>query len=505
MAALHFVYYSLLSLALLVFTLNKLLFRKTSSLNLPPSPPTIPIIGNLHHLKSPFHRSFHALSQTYGHIFSLWIGSQLVVVVSSQTLAQQCFTKYDIVLANRARNLVGKHLFYDCTSLGCSSYGDHWRNLRRIATTEILSTHRINSFAETRKDETLRVIKNLVEQTCTEFTRVKLRPWLSKISFNSMMRMISGKRYYGDDDSGNDVADTEEAMKFRETIAEILSLIGASKVVDFFPLLRWFDFDGLEKRLKRVNKSADKFLQGLIDEHRNGEHNKKTMIGNLLTQQKLQPQYYSDIIIKGLIQDMLIGGTDTTAVTMEWALAALLNHPGIFKKAMNELDTMVGSDRLIDESDIPNLPYLQNIIYETLRLYTPGPLLLPHVSSDECNIEGFTIPRGTIVLTSAWTIHRDPKIWGDDAECFNPERFEKDGEANKLLAFGLGRRACPGLGLAYRTMGLTLGLLIQCFEWKTLVENEEIDMREDEGAATPKLIPLEAMCKARPIGSRIKI
>ncbi|MED6217600.1 hypothetical protein PIB30_019191 [Stylosanthes scabra] len=503
MAALQFLYYSLLSLAFFLFILKKLFFKNTRSFsnNLPPSPPTIPIIGNLHHLKSPLHRSIYALSQTYGHIFSLWIGSQLVVVVSSQTLVQQCFTKYDIVLANRARNLVGKYLFYDCTTLGASSYGDHWRNLRRIATTDVLSTHRINSFVETRKDETLRVIKDLVEETCTGFSRVKLRPWLSKISFNSMMRMISGKRYYGDD-----VADTEEAKKFRETIAEILSLIGASKVVDFFPLLRWFDFDGLEKRLKRVKKSADEFLQGLIDEHRNGEdHNKKTMIGNLLTQQKLHPQYYSDFIIKGLIQDMLIGGTDTTAVTMEWAMAALLNHPQIFKKAKSELDTIVGKDRLVDESDIPNLPYIQNIVYETLRLYTPGPLLLPHVSSEEFNIEGFTIPRGTILLTNAWTIHRDPKVWGDDAECFKPERFEKDGESNKLLAFGLGRRACPGLGLAYRTMVLTLGLLIQCFEWKTLRDNEEIDMREDEGAATPKLIPLEAMCKAQPISNRIKI
>ena len=116
------------------------------------------------------------------------------------------------------------------------------------------------------------------------------------------------------------------------------------------------------------------------------------------------------------------------------------------------MDTDIDKDCLLVESDIPNLPYLQNIIYETLRLYTPGPLLSPHFSSDECNIGGFTIPCDTIVLINAWTIDRDPEIWSD-AECFKPERFEKEGEANKLIAFGMGRRACPGSRLAHRTMG----------------------------------------------------
>lgn len=198
---------------------------------------------------------------------------------------------------------------------------------------------------------------------------------------------------------------------------------------------------------------------------------------------------------------MLLAGTDTTAVSTEWVVAALLNHPEILKKAKDELDTKVGHDRLVDESDISNLPYLQNIIYESLRLYTPAPLLLPHSSSEEFNIGGYTIPRDTILLVNAWAIQRDPEIWSD-ASSFKPERFEKEGEVNKLIAFGLGRRACPGLGLAHRLMGLTMGLFIQCFDWKR-INDEEIDMREDKGLAMPKVIPLEAMCRARPISKKV--
>jgi len=122
---------------------------------------------------------------------------------------------------------------------------------------------------------------------------------LTEMTFNNMMRMISGKRYYGDD---GDVTDAEEAKQFRDIISEVMSLLGANNKGDFLPLLRWFDFDGLEKRLKSISRRADAFLQGLLEEHRSGKHKANTMIEHLLTMQESQPEYYSDHIIKGLIQ-----------------------------------------------------------------------------------------------------------------------------------------------------------------------------------------------------------
>jgi cytochrome P450 len=194
---------------------------------------------------------------------------------------------------------------------------------------------------------------------------------------------------------------------------------------------------------------------------------------------------------------MLLAGTDSSAVTLEWALSCVLTYPEVLETARYELETHVGLDRLLDESDLPKLPYLKNIIYETLRLYTPAPLSLPHSSSDECIIGGFKVPRDTILLINAWAIHRDPETWSD-ATSFKPERFEKEGELEKLIAFGLGRRACPGGGLAMRAISLTLGLLIQCFEWKK-VGDKEIDMSEESGFTLSRSVPLKAMCKARPL------
>ncbi|RYR38988.1 hypothetical protein Ahy_A09g044358 [Arachis hypogaea] len=108
--------------------------------NLPPSTPSLPLIGNLHHLKAPVFRTFYALSQKYDPIFSFHFGSQLSVVVFSASLAEECFTKNDIVLANRFHFPKTKHLTYNNTVVITSLYGNHWRNLRRICSLEILST-----------------------------------------------------------------------------------------------------------------------------------------------------------------------------------------------------------------------------------------------------------------------------------------------------------------------------------------------------------------------------
>lgn len=179
-------------------------------------------------------------------------------------------------------------------------------------------------------------------------------------------------------------------------------------------------------------------------------------------------------------------------------MSLLLNNPEVLNKARAELDTYVGHDRLMDETDLPKLPYLQCIINETLRLFPAAPLLSPHESSDDCTIGEFDVPRGTMLLVNAWAIHRDPELW-KDPKSFKPERFEDmEGEAyKKLIHFGLGRRGCPGAALANRVVGLALGTLIQCFEWERVSE-EEVDMTEGTGITMPKVKPLEAMCRARP-------
>ncbi|CBI33754.3 unnamed protein product, partial [Vitis vinifera] len=369
--------------------LHHVFLQRRTHPRLPPSPPAIPILGHLHLLlKQPIHWHLQTLSQKYGPIFSLRFGSRLLVIISSPSTVEECFTKNDIIFANRPCFLFGKHIDYNYSTIASAPYGEHWRNLRRLSTLEIFSSNRLNMFLGIRRDE----IKLLLSQ-------------LSRNSRDHFAR---------------------EAKHFREVMRGIFELAGARNPGNFLLSLRWVYFGGYEKELVKINRMKEVIFQGLIDEHRSptGLVNKNTMIDHLLSMQKSEPEYYTDEIIKGLALDLILAGTDTTATTIEWAMSLLLNHPDVLKKARVELDALVGKDRLMEESDFPKLQYLQNIISETLRLFPAAPLLVPHMSSENSQIGGFDIPRDTILLANVWAIHRDPKLW-EDATSVKPERVSE--------------------------------------------------------------------------------
>ncbi|XP_060964530.1 cytochrome P450 81Q32-like [Cannabis sativa] len=483
-------YYLLIILITVVFSFKT---KKRHYKNLPPTPPSLPIIGHLHLVKPPLHRALRNLSTKYGDVFSLGFGFRQVVVVSSPSVVEECFTKNDVVLANRPQLLAAKHIGYNSTNMVDTPYGDHWRNLRRIGATEIFSSGRLNLFVGIRRDEVKRLLFKLSHHK--DWQKVELKSMLQELLYNILMRMVAGKRC-----DNNDMVNKEEARRYRDTLRVALGLAGAGNSADFLPFLNWIP-NSFEKKVKKVGKKLDSLVEGLIKEHRSSrDKNRNTIIEHLLSLQESQPEYYTAQIIKGFVLVIFAAGMDTSA-TLEWVMANLLNYPHVLKKVKDEIDSQIGQQQLINESDVSKLPYLQCVISETLRLYPAGPLLVPHYSSNDCTISRYDVPHGTILLVNTWAIHRDPKLW-KDADSFIPERFEninsENNEGYKLMPFGLGRRACPGKSLAQRMMGLTLGSLIQCFDWKRIDDNE-IDMVEGKGLTMPKAVPLEAMCKPRPI------
>ncbi|CAL5366835.1 unnamed protein product [Camellia sinensis] len=154
----------------------KFLSKARTQKNLPPSPPALPVISHLHLLKQPLHHTLHQLSQNLGSVFSLRFGSHLVVVVSSPFAVEECFTKNDVVLANRPRVAFGKYLGYNYTTIVAASFGDHWRNLHRIMVVEIFSTSRLNAFLSIRQDEIKLLLPRLSQNSSRDFKRVELKP-----------------------------------------------------------------------------------------------------------------------------------------------------------------------------------------------------------------------------------------------------------------------------------------------------------------------------------------
>ncbi|XWS33549.1 hypothetical protein CRYUN_Cryun22dG0092600 [Craigia yunnanensis] len=300
--------YSLLSAFFLLLATKLARSRRK---NLPPSPFALPILGHFHLRKEPLHRTLLNVSQKYGPIFSLRLGSRLLVVVSSPSAVQECFTKNDIVLGNCPRFVMGKYVGYNHTNLGLTSYGDRWRNLRRLSPIEIFSSNRLNMSLDIRRDEVNRLLRRLYQVSANGFAKVELKSMFLELTYNIIMRMIAGKRYFGDEVSGD-----EEGRQFREIIKELFQLAVSSYPGNFLPILQLVDYNGYIKRIKSLGNKSDEIMQGMIDEHRRNK-----------------------------------------------------------EKARVELDKHAGQEQLVEEADLSRLPYLQNIIYETLRLYPAAPSL----------------------------------------------------------------------------------------------------------------------------------
>nr|ATG29957.1 CYP867E3 [Taxus chinensis] len=476
-------------------------YRTTRRQNLKaPRPPSWPIIGHLHLLrqqKRPLHRILSSLSESYGPIMHLQLGFRPLLVISSSDLAKQCFTTNDKAFASRPRLSKGKHMGYGNKNFSQAPYGSFWRNLRKMCTLHIFSATRIESFKQVRVEEISALIRSLFDSCQREGTPANIKSRLSDLTFNIMLRMVASKKLseavYSED--------LQEARHFKDTIEEAFLLVGAFDVGDYLPFLNWLDLQGLKSAMKKLQKKRDAFLQKLLKDHREKRgFQPKDLIDFLISatdNHEIQSDSNDDVV-KATALGVISAGTDTSSVTIEWALAALLQHPHVLSKAQEELDTHVGRERVIEEADLQELKYLQAIVKETLRLYPAGPLLVPHESTEDCSVGGYHVPAGTRLLVNAWAIQRDPAVWERPTE-FDPERFLKGereidvkGQDFELIPFGSGRRMCPGMSLALIVVTQTLGRLLQSFEW-SIPAGTTIDMREGFGLTMPKAVPLKAM------------
>jgi ferulate-5-hydroxylase len=210
-------------------------------------------------------------------------------------------------------------------------------------------------------------------------------------------------------------------------------------------------------------------------------------------------------------QDVMFGGTETVASAMEWTVSELMRNPQDLKRVQEELATVVGLDRRVEESDIEKLTYLKCVVKETLRLHPPIPLLL-HETAEDATIRGYFVPKGSRVMINAWAICRDKDSW-EDPEEFKPSRFlnssapDFKGNNFEFIPFGSGRRSCPGMQLGLYALDLALAHLLHCFTWDLPngMKPSEMDMNDVFGLTAPRASRLVAVPAKRvvcPLGCK---
>uniref|UniRef100_M1D771 Cytochrome P450 n=2 Tax=Solanum tuberosum TaxID=4113 RepID=M1D771_SOLTU len=210
--------------------------------------------------------------------------------------------------------------------------------------------------------------------------------------------------------------------------------------------------------------------------------------------------------IKAQVLELMLATVDNPSNAVEWALAEMLNQPKLMQKAIKELNTVVGINRLVQESDLPRLNYVKACIREAFRLHPISPFNVPHVSISDAIIgEKYFIPKGSRVLLSRLGLGRNPRVWEDPLK-FKPERHlikEGGGEVVltdsklRLLSFSTGRRGCPGVKLGSTITTMLLARLLHGFAWSLPPNSSCNDLIESSKTDPFDTLPLLAKAKPR--------
>ncbi|XP_038719742.1 3,9-dihydroxypterocarpan 6A-monooxygenase-like [Tripterygium wilfordii] len=495
-----FFFLCLITAVLVHFFINSF-FRRRNGVEFdePPSPPALPFIGHLHLMGPVAIKSFQSLACRYGPLLKIRLGASKFVLASNAAVAKEIFRTHELCFLSKPEFGLSKYFIYRGSQFIMSPYNDYWRFMKKLCMTSLLGAPQLDKFVGVREEERIKLVKSVMK-CCREGRPCDLRSELTTLTNDSFCRMAMSTR------CSEKVHETEEV---KEIVHICVTLAGKASLGDVLGPLKVFDFSGTAKKLwgaEALNK-YDRLVERIIKEHedkakRGFQEDKKDLLDILL-------ETYADPTaevklskkdIKSFLLDLFVSATDTAAAAMQWAMGELINNPEAFKKLRDEINTVVGPNRLVKESDVQNLPYLQAVIKETLRLYPSAPLIIRECTED-CRVNGFVVKAKTRMVINVFALMRDPESYTNPDE-FIPERFlessdEKIGEHQmefksqnfRYLPFGSGRRGCPGASLAMLVMHAAVGSLVQCFDWR-VKDGDKVDLSMGSGFVAGMARPL---------------
>ncbi|CAN1859482.1 Desmethyl-deoxy-podophyllotoxin synthase [Linum perenne] len=431
---------TLAAISFISFIIKKLTKSNTTTTNnnnkyLPPAPWKLPYIGHIHHFittAQPPHRRLRQLAEKHGDVIRMDLGEIPHVIVSSAEAAKQ---------------------------------------LRRIATLELLTARRVESLRRVREVEVLNLVRDISDHAGSAID-------LSRKLFNMTYCIISRATF------GDVSGEQEEFIKIAEEMVEygggfgLAYLFPSSKLVQkMFGMKAWLD---------RIHEGADRLAESIISQHRD---RREALVKSGAKKTDEENEDLLDVLLNLQEDETTLGFnlsnncikafmlSETPSALIEWTMSEMVKHPKVLRKAQSEVRKLFAEKGRVDEAGIQQLDYLKLVIKEALRLHTPAPLVLPRECREECQIGGYDIPLKTTVVVNVWAIARDTRYW--------PERFADSSVSYKggdfeFLPFGAGRRMCPGMGFGLASVELSLANLLFHFDWKLPlgVEPEKLNMDE---------------------------
>jgi cytochrome P450 len=479
------------SLVGFIFWLVVRLARRASR-NLPPGPKGLPIIGDVFHIADHAWLASPQRKDEYGEMMYVSAFGQGVLVINSQRVAVDLLEKRSNIHSDRPKYISAGEILTRHLELPMTPYGSLWRRLRRV-TVEGYSKSAVPEFYPIQGREALMLALALIKNPPD--TEKHLQRHGSSI-------MLSVNYHLPPVDSEDDPI-IVGVMKHVERLMHETQ--PGSRLVEFFTWMRY-----IPSRFAKWKRDAEYwFVQDTLTFER--------LLGkvtNDLANGIDRPCFAASVLQNPskhdlsqreqawLVGGMLVAGSETSSTALLWWLLAMIAYPEVQNRAHAELDEVVGSARPPTFADLPSLPYIRAMVKETLRWSPIVPLGVPHASSADDWYEGKFIPKGTICVQNMRVINYEPDVFGTDAGDFNPGRYleggkEKvrvrvlDGREEGHMAFGFGRRICPGRYVAEGTLAIDIATLL----WAMRFERPEgargeLDVRSIVGGSITAYVVL---------------
>ncbi|XP_072534573.1 cytochrome P450 2U1 [Salminus brasiliensis] len=482
-----------LAVFLVVFVLLRHYIQTRRYLNIPPGPTPLPIVGNFGSLflppfvlkifarrddyeKSKAHPlspqvGLMQLSRLYGNVYSIFVGNQLIVVLTGYEMIKDAMTNYADVFSDRP-DIPLVSILTKRKGIVFAPYGPVWRKQRKFCHTALRNFGLGKLSLEPCIYEGFTIVKAELLRRSQEAggSGLDLTPLINNAVSNVISSISLGQRFHHQDE------EFRTQMNLMASGLEI-SVNSPALLINIFPWLYYLPW-GVFKQLRKVERDITAFLKKIIAKHRASldTENPRDLIDIYLVEMLAQQEAaeseeggFSEDYLFFIIGDLFIAGTDTTTNSILWMVLYMCLYPDVQEKVQKEVDAVVGSGRLPSLTDKGTLPYTEATIMEVQRMTVVVPLSIPHMASKTTEFRGYTIPKGTVIIPNLWSVHRDPTVW-ENPDDFCPSRFlDEQGQLLRreyFIPFGIGRRVCMGEQLAKMELFLMFTSLMQAFTFR---------------------------------------
>ncbi|XP_028459099.1 cytochrome P450 1B1 [Perca flavescens] len=440
----------LLACVTVLFSLHLWRWLRQRAIHRPPGPLAWPLFGNALQMGNAPHLYFMRMAKKYGNVFQIKLGSVPVVVLNGDSI-KAALVKQGYAFAGRP-DFTSFQYVADGDSIAFGTMTDWWKMHRKVAQSTIRmfsdgNPHTKKTFEHHLLCENKGLLQLFVEKT-KEQIYFQPMTYLVVSQANIMSAVCFGKMYSYED---------EEFLQVVGRNDQFTKTVGAGSLVDVMPWLQYFPnpIKTVFENFKKLNREFSEFIGEKVNEHR------KTIQSSIVRDM-------TDAFIVALDQlrdtaglslgkdyvtpamgDIFGASQDTLSTALQWIIILLVKYPRVQVRLQQEVDKVVGRSRLPSIEDQLQLPYIMSFIYEVLRYTSFMPLTIPHSTTTDTSIMGYTVPKNTVVFINQWSINHDPTVWSHP-ESFDPERFlDPNGALNKnlttnVLIFSLGKRRCIG-------------------------------------------------------------